>query len=325
MTMANLNVVVVGPVEYASGLGKKSTATDITFYDVKQGETTLTIVEATKYPEKLAPLFYATSMADLAVLVVESIDYILGESILMLDAVGLRKGFVVLRNYLQEAQVLPLTKGTVVEGYEFFKDDPVALKMRLLEIAESRAEEIEKAKASASGTVPIDHHFDVKGVGTVVLASVAEGMVRKHDKMRVMPGGKTAEVRSVQKHDDDFDWAVKGDRVGLALRGVSNTELDRGMVLTTDTTVMESASVTGDTQLVKYWPSPLKEGMVLHIGHWMQLSPARVEGAEPQTDWKKVKLRLSFEKPFVHAPGARVVVTYLEGGKLRVAGTMRLE
>lgn len=65
--MPNLNAAVLGAPEYAKGLGKISTASDITFYDMKQGEVTVSLVEPTKYPEKLAPLFYSTSLADVAI------------------------------------------------------------------------------------------------------------------------------------------------------------------------------------------------------------------------------------------------------------------
>jgi len=33
--------------------------------------------------------------------------------------------------------------------------------------------------------IPIDHCFDVKGVGTVILGKVAKGTVRAYDKLRL--------------------------------------------------------------------------------------------------------------------------------------------
>jgi len=68
----------------------------------------------------------------------------------------------------------------------------------------------------------------------------------------------------------------------------------------------------------------LKEGMVLHIGHWMQYVPARVEAASAEGDWHKVVLKLKLDKMLVYRPGAKAVLTYPEGGKLRVVGTIEL-
>jgi selenocysteine-specific translation elongation factor len=170
----------------------------------------------------------------------------------------------------------------------------------------------------------VDHYFDVKGVGTVVLGCVAEGTVRRHDSVRVLPSDKQAEIRSIQKHDDDFDWAVKGDRVGFALKGVSVEDLDRGTVLTNNKSVISSRTISGPAELVKYWPKPLTEGMVVHLGHWMQFEPARIESIDAGDDWRTPALTLSLQKDLAYIDGSKAVVTYLEGSKLRVAGTMIL-
>lgn len=320
--MGNLNVAVLGTPEYAKGLGKKSTSSDFTFYDVKQGEDTVTFAEPTKYPEKLASLFYVASMADTALVVVDAIDHVLGETIVMLDALGLKDGSIILRNYITEEQIRPLLKGTAAEGYAIIQDDLNAIRGAYLDraaiVGKAGPEDLDAGK----GTVPIDHHFDVRGVGTVALATVVRGSIRKHDEVRVLPGDKTAEIRSIQKHDDDADWAVRGDRVGLALKNISNEDLDRGIVLTNDDGVTCSSKLTGTIHLSKYFRAPLKQGTVIHLGHWMQLVPARMDTAEPVDGG--IKASLTLEKPLVHGKGESAVVTYLEGGKLRVAGRIGL-
>jgi len=321
--MPNLNVAIIGSPDYAKNLGKKSTASDITFFDQKKGEATVTFVEPTMYPDRLAPLFYSVSMADIAVVVVDQVTPTLGESILMLDSVGVRRGYIVLRNYLTKDQLAPFLKGTLLEHYEFIEDDPVKLREVLLAEAEKVGDEPD-VKTASSGSVPIDHHFDVKGVGTVILGWVAEGFVRKHDDVRLLPGGKPVQIRSIQKHDDDFDWAVKGDRVGIALKGITIDDLDRGMILTNNKSIKTASALTGKARIIKYWLNPLTPGMVLHVGHWMQLVPARVDTVNAEGDWRTPSLTLALQKELVYIPGSRAVITYLEGGKLRVIGTVEL-
>ena len=75
---------------------------------------------------------------------------------------------------------------------------------------------------------------------------------------------------------------------------------------------------------MKYWQSPLKAGMVLHVGHWMQFISARVESVENEGEWQRPILELGLEKELVYLQGDRAVATYLDGGKLRVAGTIEL-
>ena len=72
--MGNLNVVVAGSKNYAADVGKKGTVTDMTFYELKKGTDSLTLIEPSKYPEKLSSLFYSVAMSEYAILVVEQID-----------------------------------------------------------------------------------------------------------------------------------------------------------------------------------------------------------------------------------------------------------
>ena len=150
------------------------------------------------------------------------------------------------------------------------------------------------------------------------------GSIAKHAVMNVLPGSKTAQVRSIQKHDDDFDSAIEGDRVGLALKNVEVKDVDRGTVLTNDSTVRVSKTLNVRANLMKYWQTPLKAGMVMHVGHWMQFLNGKVEEVTNENEWRKPNLTLSLERDLVYRLGDRAVLMYLEGGKLRIAGTLEL-
>ena len=91
--MPNIVVSVIGPPGYAAGLGKKGTSTDLTLYNAKKGENTVTFIEPTRYPERLAPLFYSTSLAQKAIVVVDELNSNFGESILMLQCSGVTSGY----------------------------------------------------------------------------------------------------------------------------------------------------------------------------------------------------------------------------------------
>ena len=319
--MGNLNIAVLGAKDYASKIGKKGTVTDMTFYDHKSGTDSFTLIEPSKYPEKLSSLFYSVAMSEFAILVVDKIDASLGETIVMTDVLGIDRGWIILQNYIQPEQLKPLLAGTCLEGYEYKEDDPIKLREELIAMAKT------EAKAPGEGTCgscPVDSHFNVKGVGTVVLGSVIDGYFRKHDKMTVFPIKREVILKSIQKHDLDADDGVKGDHVGLALRGIESDELDRGYVVTTDPSVKMSRKVEGNVSLIKYWPSPLKEGMVLHIGHWMQMVPCRVTAVDDGSDFRTAKVTFELESDMIHKPGDKATIMYLEGGKLRVAGSVVL-
>lgn len=319
--MGNLNIAVLGAKDLAGKIGKKGTVTDMTFYDHKAGGDSFTLIEPSKYPEKLSSLFYSVAMSEFAILVVEKIDSFLGETIVMTDTVGIDKGWIILRNYIQPEQLKPLLAGTCLEGYEYRDEDPIKLREELIAMAKADGRQ---PGEGTRGSCPVDSHFNVRGVGTVVLGSVIDGWFRKHDKMRVLPIDREVILKSIQKHDIDADDAVKGDHVGLALRGIESDELDRGYVVTTDPDVKLTRRIEGNVSLVKFWPSPLKEGMVVHIGHWMQMEPARVVSAEGD-DFRSAKVVFELEKDMIHKPGDKATIMYLEGGKLRVAGSIVLQ
>ena len=169
----------------------------------------------------------------------------------MLQCAGKANGYIIFKNYLSLDQIAPLIKGTVLEHYEVIENDTVGLREKLLEIAVKLTAHQKAKESGSNGTVPIDHHFNVKGVGIVVLGSVAHGTIKKHDSLKVLPTTKIAQVRSIQKHDDDADIASAGDRIGLALKNIESEDLDRGDVLTSDPSIKSSLSITGKAQLVR--------------------------------------------------------------------------
>jgi len=320
--MGNLNVAVLGAKDLADKIGKKGTITDVTFFEIKRGNDSVTLIEPSKYPEKLSSLFYSAGMSEFAILVVDKIDSFLGESILMADIFKIRNGWIILRNFIQKEQLAPLIAGTYLEKYSLIEEDHVKMREDLLDIAQKEAR---KPGDGTCGSCPVDSHFNVKGVGTVVLGSVIDGYFKKHDKMQVFPLKKEVVLKSIQKHDIDAADGVKGDHVGLALRGIESDELDRGYVLTTDPSVKMTKKVVGKAELIKYWPSPLKEGMVLHLGHWMQMVPCRISGIENGNDFRNPNLTIEVDSEVIHKPNDTAVMMYLEGGKLRIVGSVKLE
>ncbi|MBP6021200.1 MAG: translation elongation factor 1 alpha-related protein [Candidatus Methanomethylophilaceae archaeon] len=319
--MGNLNVAVVGSKEFAGEVGKKGTVTDMTFFELKKGSDSVTLIEPSKYPEKLSSLFYSIGMSEFVIMIVDKIDSTLGETIVMIEQFGIGKGWIILKNYIQPEQLKPLLAGTCMENYQFIDGDPIKVREELIAMA---CAEGRKAGAGTCGSCPVDSHFNVKGVGTVVLGSVIDGHFKKHDEMIVYPLMKKVNLKSIQKHDIDADDGVKGDHVGLALRGIDSEELDRGFVVSTDPSVKMTRKVSGKVSLVKYWASPLKEGMVVHLGHWMQMVPCRIASVSGGADFRNAAVEMELESAIIHKPGDKGVIMYLEGGKLRVAGSITL-
>ncbi len=321
--MGNWNVAVLGTAGYAQAIGKRGTASDITFYNLKRGEDTVTLIESTRYPERLASLFYTLALSSKAMLVIDEITPAFGEIVVLLDTLGIVNGDLILRGNISEEMVRRMVKGTVVESYSLRADNPIALREQLLAEAQAGSPSPLLAELRVPCSIPVDHHFPVKGIGVVALGCVATGTLMRHDSLLVLPGEKKAVVRSIQKHDDDVEWAGPGDRVGIALKNIQLEDLDRGSVLTNDTSLSVTSSLTVPVTLSPYWKIPFKPGMVVHVGHWMQFLPARILDVEGVSTGSP-RILLALENSLVFPPGGRAVLCYLEGKRLRVAGSILL-
>ncbi|MEM3369974.1 MAG: hypothetical protein QXE90_03970, partial [Candidatus Micrarchaeia archaeon] len=245
-------------------LGKKGTVTDFTIYnykgsDMQGGELTATFLVPTSYPEKLQSLTHCLAMADAAILVVKKLDKELGEYIIALDLLGINKGLIIFDDYVEKDKFVNLVRGTVLESFIIVDKVPSEIYPRIAKF-ENKKSEIEH--------VIIDAAFDVKSVGTVVLG-VARGNVNVHDEFGIYPGGKKVTIRSIQVHDKDVKSAEIGERVGLALKGVSVEEVERGHLFSKQE-LKSAKEIEGDFIKNKYYTEEVKENSKIFIAAHLQ-------------------------------------------------------
>jgi len=81
----------------------------------------------------------------------------------------------------------------------------------------------------------IDRSYKVTGVGAVASGTIRSGEVEAGDELLVGPmqdgSFREVEVRSIEMHYHRVDEAQAGRIVGIALKGVREADLERGMVL----------------------------------------------------------------------------------------------
>ncbi|MCK4883792.1 MAG: hypothetical protein KAS30_02895, partial [Candidatus Diapherotrites archaeon] len=156
----------------------------------------------------------------------DSFDRFAGECILALELFGKRKGIIVTDYEVREQVEKIVSSNEVLSGYELLYFDE-------LDSLRSKVFELEPNQVDAEGDFVMvgDHFFDVKGIGTVFLGMSRTGKVSKHDKLQVTPLGKELIVRSIQMQGKDVDESVSPARLGLAVRGVSVDDMQRGFVL----------------------------------------------------------------------------------------------
>jgi len=246
--MKHIHVAALEPdAEFARRIGKKGSESDFTIYNCKEGGRVLCIYHANKYPERVQPLLYCLSLCDIAYLRPSSIDKHTGEMIVACAVFG--RKLLVLADRVGKEDIEPLLKAAGVKDYEFFEGDANALRERLLEAGSLR-------KGDGKTEVVIDACFPVKGIGTVALGIVQQGTVAVHQRLALLPSGKTSEVKSIQVQDEDAKEAEASSRVGLSLRDLEADEVERGEVAAEER-LAPASRVEAEVSLTKFYKGDL--------------------------------------------------------------------
>lgn len=82
--------------------------------------------------------------------------------------------------------------------------------------------------------LPVDRSFTIAGAGTVVTGTVWSGKVVVGERVRILPGGHQARVRSLQVHGEEQKQVGPRRRCAASLVGISRHEVERGDTLVSD-------------------------------------------------------------------------------------------
>jgi selenocysteine-specific translation elongation factor len=306
----SINFVVLGDPAVAPELGKKGTATDVAIYDRKTADVVYTWTVPLTFPDKIQPLMQAVNIAEYAILNVTKLDKFLGEQIVALDYAGFDAGFVLHSYEVDREKLKGLLKNTSLANFQFV-DSVDQLKQAMVGL---------KPKGRDGPVmIPVDHAFDVKGVGTVALGVVRQGSVKAYDNLTLLPGKKGVLVKSIQMHDDPVDSSSSPSRVGLAIKGVSAEEISRGDVICApDAVKVSSGAVAAKFAKSPFFKGDLPENQTYMISVGMQIRPAKIK-QEGEI------MQITPEKPMVYQPGQACVLLRPDSQGTRIAGKAVLQ
>ena len=324
--MPVLNVALIGSEEIARRMGKKGDVRDVESYVHKEGtgedSRVLSFLRPLKYPEKLRPLLSVLDVAKAGLLEVKKIDASIGETMVALGCAGITHGHAIISagqgDWVDPEQVRVLLDQAGLGDWKIHDSDfdEHSLKNELYDILEIASTDL--ADDSASLILPVDQHFNVKGVGLVAIGYVQSGRVAKHDEVVVFPAGDQGIVRSLQVMDDDVELAIAGDRVGLALRNLREQSLHRGCMVCLPN---EKALIRHDSSVMQIKPAPfqkrsLSEGEVVHAASDLQFVVGRVRSLEG------VSVTVEWESPlWIRSDGSsEVIVVQLDATPMRIMG-----
>ncbi|VVB67664.1 Elongation factor 1-alpha [Candidatus Norongarragalina meridionalis] len=307
--MTALNIAVLGAdsakrAEAAQSIGKKANVDDMGFYHtVFQGKI-VSAIDPIAYPDKLSVLSQTLALSDVAMVLADVPSPALGEIIVALDILKMPAVFV------SQMDLTPFISKTSLKDSKIFTDVHEA-KNHLLSLDISRP--------PGTSEILVDHCFEVKGVGTVVLGVVKRGAIAVHDTMMAHPLEREIEIKSIQRNDVDSKNAETGDRVGLCVKNAKAGEIDRGTLLANDG--IAAKDFTCELTAVSFLRSPVTSG-TYHLGAGTQFEPVKFEGEVAPGASASVKM--SAEKPIALMRGEAALLCNLNAKGLRVVGAVSL-
>jgi len=304
--MRSVNFVVLGEQTIANDFGKKGTVTDLTVYDRKESDIIRTWVVPNGFPEKIQPLLQAINIAEYVIFYVASLDRYTGEQIIALDMLNKKNGILSHSYEVDENRLHSMIKGTVLQNYK--KIDSSNIKEELVKLP--------PVSNDGPAQIVIDHSFDVKGVGTVVLGKVLQGTINQYDNLKHLPSGTDVMVKSIQMHDDDVKQAVCPARVGLSLKGIKPDEVGRGDIITSDESFEIKNELEIDFKQSPFYKGEISENQMCLVSIGLQVKAAKFSSISP--------VKLILDKPVVCRKNEICLLVKPESTSVRVIGSGKI-
>lgn len=303
MMADSVNFVVLGDQEIAASLGKKGTATDMTMYDKKEAGVIRTYTTPSGFPDKVQPLLQVINLAEYVIFHVNKLDKFVGEQIIALDMLQKKSGLLSHTYDVDENTLNTMIKNTVLANYPRITQDKI----------KEESDKLPQISKEGNARVVIDHCFDVKGVGTVILGKVEQGKIKQYDTLKLLPAGIDVLIKSIQMHDDPVDEAVSPGRVGLAVKGVSPDQVGRGDVLCAPGPEQISTEIEIDFTKSPFYKGDIAPNQMCLINVGLQIKPAKFLSISP--------LKLTLEKPVLYNKGDICVILKPESTSIRLLGS----
>lgn len=299
----SVNFVVLGKQDIATDFGKKGTVTDLSLFDRKESDIIKTWVTPSGFPDKIQPLFQAINLAEYVIFLVDKLDKFTGEQIIALDSLKKDKGILSHTFEVDESKLDAMIKGTVVENYARVDQDKIKEEM----------DKLEPITTDGPSEMVIDHCFDVKGVGTVILGKVTNGKIKQYDNLKLYPADIEVLIKSIQMHDDPVEESICPARVGLAVKGAKPDEVGRGDMISESGVGDIVSEIELDFTKSPFYKSEISEnqGCLVNVG--LQIKAAKFSSITP--------LKLTFEKPIICKKGQIAVVLKPESPTIRILGS----
>ncbi|XP_076952165.1 elongation factor Tu, mitochondrial-like [Bidens hawaiensis] len=225
---------------------------------------------------------------------------------------------------------IPIVRGSALSALQGTNDElgKNAI-LKLMEAVDDYIPTPERQKEKAF-LMPIEDVFSIAGRGTVATGRVEQGTIKVGEEVEIMglmQGSKKTTVTGVEMFKKSLDHGEAGDNVGLLLRGISRTDIQRGQVIAKPNSVKTYAKFEAEIYVLTKDEGGRHTAFFSNYRPQFYLRTADVTGkVELPEDVKMVmpgdNVTAAFEliTPVVLEPGQRFALR--EGGRTVGAGVV---
>jgi elongation factor Tu len=147
---------------------------------------------------------------------------------------------------------IPIIRGSALDALSY-PDDPVKTKC-LFELLDAVDNYIPLPQRSIDKPflMPVEDVFSITGRGTVGTGRIERGVIHVGDEVQLLGLGANRKtvVTGVEMFRKILDEGQAGDNVGLLLRGVDKTEIERGMVVAKPDSITPHTKFEGEVYVL---------------------------------------------------------------------------
>jgi elongation factor Tu len=146
-----------------------------------------------------------------------------------------------LKKYEFPGDEVPIVRGNSLAVMQDPKDDAAGKCLdNLMEALDSYIPTPERAEDKPM-LMSIEDVFSIKGRGTVATGRIERGKLKVGDEVEIiglMKNSKKTTVTGVEMFQKTLEYGMAGDNVGVLLRGIERTDIERGQVLAKPGSIM---------------------------------------------------------------------------------------
>ncbi len=267
----------------------------------------VTIVDAPGHANLIRSVVACANIIDLAVVVIDGEkgpQVQTGEHLMILHSLGLKDVVFVINkiDLISSEQVQQLSQklNQMIKGLNIviFDTVPVSAKEKkgIKELKEvlTRFFDTHQEKLNRNIDAPFlflfDHHFMIKGKGTILTGTALSGCAKVGDSLTILPENIEVKVKSIQKQKESVQIAEAGDRAGIAVSGLEPDQVKRGSFLVSNPKDYSPVQfIEGQIVLNATFKYPIAFGSEITINSGMQVFQAIIYPYDLEQDKRMPK------------------------------------